>query len=573
MAIVRDRNSGGGRSVRNRSARAKTLKNRPFPRLVKVIRIAVTGDVWVTELEKEIIDTPDFQRLRGVRQLGPSVHVYPTALHTRFDHALGTLEMADRMVMAIRDDNDEYKRKHPESCNISNVQRCLARLYGLLHDVTHVPFGHTIEDELHLFEKHDAPNSPRFKRFLGEESPIGKLIMKHLSPEDYDRFKKIYQTGQSLKLKDGDEFIYDLVSNTVCADLLDYVRRDSHFCNLDIYFEYRFLNSLYLKEKVEKNGEKRKRMFIRLWKGESVIPRRDTLTDLTRLLEARYMIAERVYFHHAKIISGTMIGRAIQEAKRANELEEKDLYSHSDDTLVQFLAGHSKLKIAQKLAQAYRERRLYKAVYKFTETDFAHAQSQDHSTAVRDKAMEKLGNPDERYRIENELADEIGLDDGDVLIYAPSPKMNMKLAQMNVVWEGQPKELKDIDDPVVKPRLTTILDAHRNLWGIYLLVNPDFSDRKGETARQAFEARFLTSATRRGARKRSAHYKEMVRTRVRNRDDLAEMSPAAHEKAVDRAARELEGCDFADLTNPASLGDAIDRHFHKKNRQGVKMKK
>ena len=98
--------------------------------------------------------------------------------------------MADRMVMAIRDDNDEYKQKHHEACDISHIQRSLARLYGLLHDVTHVPFGHTIEDELHLFKKHDAKDSPRFHRFLGEESPIGKLITKHLFTEGYERFKK-----------------------------------------------------------------------------------------------------------------------------------------------------------------------------------------------------------------------------------------------------------------------------------------------------------------------------------------------------------------------------------------------
>ena len=101
MTIVHDRNGGGGRSTKTRNIRAKALKNSKFPRLVKTIRIAVTGDVGVTELEKKIIDTLDFQRLRGVRQLGSSVQVYPTALHTRFDHALGTLAMADRVCKAV----------------------------------------------------------------------------------------------------------------------------------------------------------------------------------------------------------------------------------------------------------------------------------------------------------------------------------------------------------------------------------------------------------------------------------------------------------------------------------------
>lgn len=67
----------------------------------KTFRIAVSGDVQVTRLEREIIDTLDFQRLGGVRQLGSVVHVFRTALHTRFDHSLGTLAMVDRMMRAI----------------------------------------------------------------------------------------------------------------------------------------------------------------------------------------------------------------------------------------------------------------------------------------------------------------------------------------------------------------------------------------------------------------------------------------------------------------------------------------
>ena len=56
-------------------------------RPTKTIRIAVAGDVLLTALEIELLDTPDFQRLRRVRQLGTASFVYPTALHTRFDLA------------------------------------------------------------------------------------------------------------------------------------------------------------------------------------------------------------------------------------------------------------------------------------------------------------------------------------------------------------------------------------------------------------------------------------------------------------------------------------------------------
>src|ERR1041385_5875806 len=81
---------GGAKNVPQRaSVPADYLK------IAKTIRIAVSGDVFLTKLETEIIDTTDFQRLWVIRQLGTVNTVYPTALHTRFDHSLGTLAMAN----------------------------------------------------------------------------------------------------------------------------------------------------------------------------------------------------------------------------------------------------------------------------------------------------------------------------------------------------------------------------------------------------------------------------------------------------------------------------------------------
>jgi len=329
-----------------------------FPVFAKTIRIAVSGDVRVTELEREIIDTPEFQRLRGVRQLGAALRVYPTALHTRFDHSLGSLAMAERMLDAIRDTTNKYKLGDPDQSRVTNEQHALARLYALLHDVAHVPFGHTLE--LRIFEPHDN-NQGRFDQLLGPGSAIGKLIKTGLSPELYERLCKIILTGKTAKLHNGDEFIFHLISNTVCADLLDYILRDSFFCNLDINISLRFMNYLYLGEadvKIPEGGnnppktEKRRRPLVRLWKDNERELRRDILTDLGRLLEARYMIAERVYFHRSKITAGAMLGRAVQEEVKLGALSESQLFQHTDDTLVYHLAHNAKAKIAKDLATA-----------------------------------------------------------------------------------------------------------------------------------------------------------------------------------------------------------------------------
>jgi uncharacterized protein len=472
----------------------------------KTIRIAVSGDVHLTSLEKEIVDTPDFQRLRGVRQLGTVNLVYPTALHTRFDHSIGTLSMAARIARSIK----ENRHSSPDECEISQTHEVLIRLYALLHDVPHVPFGHTIEDELGIYPRHDK-NPDRFKRFFGETSEIGSLLIKRLKMPIYQRFAAIYrwngktsteETAEDLEKQsewyraeknsilksiseNDDAFVYDIVSNTVCADLLDYLARDSYFCNLDIGLEYRFLNFLYL----DRTGkEKLRRVFVRLWKPTKPRPRPDTLTDLCRLLEARYLVAERAYFHHAKIISGAMLGRALQESKIA----ETELYTHTDDSLFRELS-RSTNPIANRLANQLIERKLYKAPieFKYSRLSFSHIQDRDYAHDPIGKKLKELGTATKRKWAEDDLADKVGTAPGDVLIYAPKDEgMNLKAADMKVLWKEKHLPFSEIDDPITKPRLEKILDAHRRLWAIQVMYRSDLDPEKVRLLRQACKVEF-----------------------------------------------------------------------------------
>ena len=152
----------------------------------KTIRIAVSGDVLITELERKIIDTDEFQRLRRIRQLGTAYYVYPTAVHTRFDHSLGTLHMAKAMIDAIRN-NVHVSDKESE---ILKEDEVLIRLYALIHDVPHVPYGHSFEDELGIFKRHDN-NKDRINYFIGEDSTIGKLIIDALGKKFHNRLFNI----------------------------------------------------------------------------------------------------------------------------------------------------------------------------------------------------------------------------------------------------------------------------------------------------------------------------------------------------------------------------------------------
>src|SRR5437868_15325319 len=110
----------------------------------KLIRDAVHGDIQLDALEVELIDTPEFQRLRGIKQLGTAYLVFPSALHTRFEHSIGTSWMAHRLVETVR-----------RSYAVNADEERLIRVTALLHDITHIPFGHTLEDERRVLPRHD----------------------------------------------------------------------------------------------------------------------------------------------------------------------------------------------------------------------------------------------------------------------------------------------------------------------------------------------------------------------------------------------------------------------------------
>ncbi|NDD27133.1 MAG: HD domain-containing protein, partial [Proteobacteria bacterium] len=122
----------------------------------KIFRDAVHGDIALdAQVEVALIDTPEFQRLRGIKQLGTASMVYPSALHSRFEHSLGTSHLARRIVTSVEAAQGPFAD--------ADEKRALYAA-ALLHDVSHIPYGHTFEDERHIFPRHDEP--ARFAAFL-----------------------------------------------------------------------------------------------------------------------------------------------------------------------------------------------------------------------------------------------------------------------------------------------------------------------------------------------------------------------------------------------------------------------
>jgi HD superfamily phosphohydrolase len=374
---------------------------------------------------------------------------------------------------------------------------------------------------------------------LDETSTIGKIIIKNLGTQIYNRFKDVFLRARNEPLPscDGsDEFIYFLVSDTVCADLLDYVKRDAYFSNIEFNLSYRFLNFLYIADS-ETGG---RRVVVRLWKPRRHEPRRDLLTDLGALLEARYMIAERIYFHPAKIIAGAILGRAVLEAKLAGNLTEADMLSHSDDSLVYELRrqrvdeldndAQGKAKLSKTLADRFALRRLYK-MEKYIKEDFVARG--DHDVDLRESALSQLRDPAGRKMIEDDIARLAGVNSGDVLIYPANLKMNSKVAEVLVRWKGKKLKLSEIDDHILQPRLKLTQDAHNSLWFIGLMYPKELSAEEVYRIKSAFEAYFLPVHERR------QKFVPLVQFLAANDDSLGAITPKRFSEGCLRIAGKL----------------------------------
>src|SRR5579872_6578727 len=105
---------------------------------IEIIRDPLWNNIRLDPIAFELIDTPAFQRLRYVRQLGLAFLVYPGATHSRFEHALGTYHLA-RRTLSLFEEQEGYELVAREDCQE-------IRVAALLHDVGHYPFSHALEE-------------------------------------------------------------------------------------------------------------------------------------------------------------------------------------------------------------------------------------------------------------------------------------------------------------------------------------------------------------------------------------------------------------------------------------------
>jgi HD superfamily phosphohydrolase len=341
--------------------------------------LPIHGHVELYADEIAIIDHPAFQRLRRVRQLGMAHMVFPGATHTRFEHSIGAVYVAQLIIDHVNK-NHSWSKKRNGQFRLQQIDQAsgrFIRLAALLHDVGHLPFGHTLEDELNHLRSHDGPE--RLERVAkiayaehqvdqsivlpGERPPSGwslealvdRLYKRHVNalgindvgafalvshiickpPKEPGPLKIAWaEQAKSLGARMMLRVCRDVVGNTICADFLDYLHRDWYHLGKPLYYDKRLYQYMEVLQPVESaDGGPESRFVINVGAGDKI--RHDALTDMLSLLNARYKLAQTVLFHRTKLALTGLLDRCL--------LEISDLYQQVGFASNKFMADAEEL--------------------------------------------------------------------------------------------------------------------------------------------------------------------------------------------------------------------------------------
>ncbi len=304
------------------------------PRPVAEIRDPVHGYVKMTEVERDLIDSAFVQRLRRVHQLAGSYLVYPGAVHTRFEHVVGTMHVAGQIANSLRPTSD---------VGADQVQEI--RIAALLHDVGHGPFSHMYEEV--LADKTDVTHEDISQRIVLETS-ICDILEKHgFTPKKMSAFAVGKQNARP-------PFMNEIIAGGLSADLMDYLLRDSYFTGV----EYGKVDVQRVIDSLQVAG------------GHLAIEDAG-LYAFEALLLARYQMFKAVYFHRTVRAAELMMVHSMKLADEAlglTDLSDLDRYLElTDEIVLQRLAtlkpSTPALKEAKRLALDFRNRNLVKCVF------------------------------------------------------------------------------------------------------------------------------------------------------------------------------------------------------------------
>ncbi|KAK7498150.1 hypothetical protein BaRGS_00010738 [Batillaria attramentaria] len=386
----------------------------------KVFNDPVHGHMEFHPLCVAIIDTPQFQRLRYLKQLGACYFVFPGAAHNRFEHCLGVCHLAGQLVRAIQ--------KRQPRLHITDLDVLCVQIAGLCHDLGHGPFSHlfdsrfipSVRKDLEKPWEHEDASLQMFDYMVESNNLVPKFEEYGLNEQDRTFIKE--QIKGKLREVSGDwpyegrtrekAFLYEIVANKrngIDVDKWDYFLRDCHHLGMRSSFDHtRFIHFARV---------------IKVGKQLQICVRDKEVFDMYELFHTRHALHRRAYQHKVVQSVENMLIEAMILAdkylripgadgtrwKISECIEHMDAYTYlTDHVFHQILLSDSQeadMVKAREILHKIQCRKLYKCVGESVPTKDKTAKDaekirEDILKALSDEQKKKLDLTEERVRVQ-----------------------------------------------------------------------------------------------------------------------------------------------------------------------------
>ena len=245
----------------------------------KIINDPVHGFITIpNEFIFDIIEHPYFQRLRYIKQLGLTYMVYPGAIHSRFQHALGAMHLMGQAIEMLKLKDNAVTDEEQQSLMLAI----------LLHDIGHGPFSHALEQTL-------VPGIPH--------ELFSLLFMERLN-EMFDN--QLLMAKQIFANEHPKRFLHQLVSSQLDVDRLDYLMRDSFFTGVS--------EGVISTDRIIKMLNVRQDELVVDIKG---------IYSIEKFIVARRLMYWQVYLHKTVLSAEQLLIRVLRRAKYLVEQGEE----------------------------------------------------------------------------------------------------------------------------------------------------------------------------------------------------------------------------------------------------------
>jgi HD superfamily phosphohydrolase len=424
----------------------------------KIIHDTVHGSIKFEGVFLDLLNAIELQRLHDIKQLGLANLVFPGANHTRLEHSIGTYHVVNKIANSLKL-NDEEKN--------------LVASAGLLHDVGHAPYSHTLEyvlydklgiehtevtkdiimgnfDILSPIEKDLFLNKKNIPQIL-EEHGIRAKEIADLVTKEIKGMATIEQFTAEKRELENKNYLNQLIHGVVDADQMDYLLRDAHYTGV--------AHGIIDIERLIQTME--------IFNGNLVVHKRG-VTAIEGLLVARGLMYSSVYFHKTVRIAELMLTKAVEPL---NKDDIENVHRMTDSELITKLMQMDGFQ--REIATMLKYRQLFKNAYSL---------DVNRMDEEKLKIITELSDYKKRKAKEEEISRKLNIPVEYVIVDVPEKELLLSEPRINktevLILDNQ--RLKPLSKYSPLARALQIRTVHQ--WGVMVSTIPKYRDKVNRIA-------------------------------------------------------------------------------------------